>query len=189
MKSLLSDKVNKIRLTFFILLVIPMLFLANSCTNHRYVGTTQYFSFSFDYSKNDLIYPHSLRSWPFDVPAPPQLPFSKYPTALISIDFISDWSSNETDILSLDSALGSINGIIYHKIYEVNTVNLGDIVAEYVRYEYYSYDIKPISFSGIFVSALYKGELIEIDLVSSLGNKGAENAFQRIVDTFKIKEK
>jgi hypothetical protein len=104
-------------------------------------------------------------------------------------DTISDYESQETHINGFIADIEANKGIYYYKISETQKLELDSVIAEYVRYEYYSYDIATVSYTGIFISLLYKGDLIDIDLISSLINQGAEDAFQRIINTFTIEDK
>jgi hypothetical protein len=183
-----SSILNKL---FLLCLVLSCSICSFSCAYQTYSKTIEKpISLTFQYSKKDYLYPHSRFLYSSNSYIPPKLNDTLSSPALISVDTFrnSDSLDLSTHINIFTNYMKKQKGIIYFGVRENGTLNLGGIKADYSKYGYDSYDTVPVSYTGIFVSLVYKGFIIDIDLLTSAGSVSAEEAFQRLIKTFRVSD-
>ncbi len=170
-------------MTFTVFFCLALL-LVSGCSyiTYRYkLDSDQYFSFS--YVRNNRLHPFSRVIPSTNAPAPPQI--SRFDEqALISVDVSPKGEGSHIDFVL--AFMKSSKGVYYFKDFERGTIIIDSQMGEYIRYRYDAYDTYPVSYEGILVSLVYKDIVIDVDILSSLGNDASEKAYNLFVKTFKI---
>ena len=174
---------HSLNIIFLLLSLIISSALFYGCTQKTYTYTLDEYSFSFKYSGNDQVFPHS-RFLPSTIsPSPPKITKG----AIISIGtFQTTKPSSHVDFFT--DYMEDQKGISYFSVDERGTLIIGEnISAEYINYGYDTYDISPVSYQGIFISFVHNGYLIDVDFLSWTGSPFADEAYDLFLKTFTIR--
>lgn len=183
-KRLFNDLPLLNKLFFFNVLMMTSL-MFSSCNYYIYSDSVGNSILSFEYSNKDYIFPYSLHYTREPSPLPPKL--SSIDSTLISISTFTAYDL-ETHIEGLVSDMQEKKGISYFEVTERGTTEIDGMMVDYIKYGYDSYDTTAVSYQGIFLSFVYKGFIIDIDILSQTGSLAGEEAFTRIIKTFKIED-
>ena len=172
----------------YIALISILLFSINACSRTAYEDYTYetFYSrapdplFSFEYSADYQLFPHSRFLFKSGGPMPPRLTGG----VLISIATYEGLDSNHLD--SFIAYMNAQKGIIFFSKDERRVIHLDSIEAESIHYGYNSYDTAPVTYEGTFISFMYKEFVIDVDFLSYTGSLLLDEAVNHFIETFKI---
>ncbi len=170
------------QLTIMGILLMCLCVLAN-CSGSTYKGEIGDSRYSFQYSKENYLYPHSRLLPSIDAPPPPKLAgsFLEAP-ALISIELYQTHNGSSY-IDSFISLMNREKGIVSFDPGERFTCFLDGIEADYIEYEYQSFDTTQVFYYGVHISVVYDQSVVMIDLLSP-SPFSVEEAFNLLKETF-----
>jgi hypothetical protein len=160
-----------------------ILLFCSSCSYSSYSGSIGDTSFSFAHPISDSIYPYPIHEVTFDAPGPPT-PFIN--SNVISVLVSSFQNETVYSINSLTNYMKNEKSITDFSVTENNTIQLSGAPAEYIKFQYTGFGLRPICFYGVFLSTSYNGYTISIEII---GINPVDFSFKELTSTLKIKEK
>ncbi len=177
---------------FFILILLLLLVSLNGCGNQVYSGQIGNDYFSFQVSKKAHVIQYVVNSIRYHESQPivPNQGLALDPLIYLDVYVNNNEFRNARD--RVESKITELKNnsriVIAFGISDINTIVINGIEAEYIDYSYQGYTTKSILYQCKFASFVYKGNIIDINVLTLDNSSSTNETFDLIVNTFKIKE-